>query len=249
MKAIVLAAGKGKRLNSDKHGMPKAMREAAGKPMLFYVLEKLSFCDEIIIVVGYEKQQITDALGEGYTYVEQEKMLGTGHAAMVAEKALADYKGPVLIAFGDMPLFRMSTYEKMFNLHKQQGADCTNLTLVCEEGEIPHYGRVIRDGRGQLVEIREHKDCNEEERKIRELNVGVMVCNSPDMFKYLKQLDNENSQGEYYLTALPGIMLKNGLKVITHTIYDMEEALGANTPEELERIEKVLKKRSSEQHD
>lgn len=246
MKAIILAAGKGRRLDSDKHGIPKAMRKVAGKPMLNYVTEKLSFCDEIIIVVGYKKMQIIDTLGDAYTYVEQKKMLGTGHATAVTEGVLADYKGPVLIAFGDMPLFRISTYKDMFNIHKKQDADCTNLTVVCEDDEIPHYGRIIRDANGQFVQVKEHKDCDEEERKIRELNVGVMVCNSPDMFEYLKYIDNENTQGEYYITALPGIMLKKGLKVTTHTISDMEEALGVNTQKDLDRVEKVLLKRRTE---
>lgn len=249
MKAIVLAAGKGKRLDSDKHGIPKAMRKVAGKPMLFYVLDKLTFCDEIVIVVGYEKGQIINALDSEYTFVDQKKMLGTGHAAAVAEEAIGDYEGPVLVALGDMPLFRESTYRGMFKLHEAEKADCTNLTCVCKKGKIPHYGRIIRDKKGEFKGIKEHRDCSEEEKKIRELNVGVMVCNSPDMFTYLKKLDNRNSQGEYYLTELPEIMMQEGLKVITHTIYDMEEALGANTPEELEAVEKALLKRRMEQDD
>ncbi|MBN2558072.1 MAG: NTP transferase domain-containing protein [Clostridia bacterium] len=244
MKAIVLGAGKGKRLDSESHGMPKVMRNALGKPLLFYVIENLDFCDEIIIVVGYKKDVVINGAGPGYTYVDQLEMKGTGHAAAVTEDALSGYRGPVLITFGDMPLFMKSTYRQMFEMHRNEKADCTNLTCVYgTDEELPHYGRIIRDKNGMFLAVREHRDCSEEERKIRETNVGVMVCNVPDMYRYLNMLDCNNSQGEYYLTELPGIMRRSGLKVVMNTIHDTEQAIGANTPEELERIENVLKKR------
>lgn len=244
MKAIVLGAGKGKRLLSEKHEMPKVMRTAAGRPLLFYVLDNLSFCDEIIIVVGYKKEKVMEAAGSSYTYVDQQEMKGTGHAVAVTEEILKNYKGPVMLAFGDMPLFRESTYKKMFEIHNKTGADCTNLTCEYSEDEdLPHYGRIIRDEKGAFVAVREHKDCTDSEKLIRETNVGVMVCNSPDMYEYLKMLDCNNAQSEYYLTELPGIMGRNGKKVVIHRITDTEEAMGANTPEDLDKIIEVLKTR------
>ncbi len=246
MKAIILGAGKGKRLLSEKYDLPKVMRLADGKPILFYVLESVGFCEEVIIVVGYKKEKVISAAGTDYTYVDQIEMKGTGHAVSVTKKALTGYKGPVLLAFGDMPLFRKSTYEAMFELHARENADCTNLTCVFPENEeIPHYGRIIRDENGGFIEVLEHRDCNEEQKKIRETNVGVMVCNVPKMYEYLSMLDCNNSQGEYYLTDLPRIMKQNGKKVIMKTIYDTSEVVGANTPEELEMIEKILKERKS----
>jgi len=247
MKAIVLAAGKGKRLLSEKHDMPKVMRMAGGKPLLFYVLESLYFCDEVVLVVGYRKDKVMEAAGGGYTYVDQVEMKGTGHAAAVTEKVLEGYKGPVLIAFGDMPLFRKSTYREMFRIHEEQNADCTNLTCTYpEDQELPHYGRIIRDESGEFVEVREHRDCSDEQKKIRETNVGVMVCNVPDMYRYLAKLDCRNAQGEYYLTELPGKMKMDGLKVVMNTITDTTEVIGANTPDDLETIEKVLRERNIE---
>lgn len=246
MKAIILGAGKGKRLLSEKHELPKVMRLADGKPILFHVLESVNFCEEIIIVVGYKKEKVMSAAGPGYTYVDQVEMKGTGHAVAVTKEALKGYEGPVLLAFGDMPLFRKSTYKEIFNLHERENADCTNLTCVYPENEeIPHYGRIIRDKNGDFLEVREHRDCNEEQKKIRETNVGVMVCNAPDMYEYLSMLDCNNSQGEYYLTDLPRIIRQNGKKVIMKTIYDTSEVVGANTPEELELIEKILKERKT----
>ncbi|MFO7610944.1 MAG: NTP transferase domain-containing protein [Clostridia bacterium] len=250
MKAIVLGAGKGKRLDSENHGIPKVMRTALGKPLLYYVLENLVFCDEILIVVGYKKDVVINGAGSGYTYVDQQEMKGTGHAAAVTEKALSGYNGPVLITFGDMPLFMESTYRQMFEIHRNEKADCTNLTCVYgPDEELPHYGRIIRDENGRFLAVREHRDCSGEEKSIRETNVGVMVCNAPDMYRYLNMLDCSNSQGEYYLTELPAIMRRNGRKVVMNTIHDTEQAIGANTPEELERIENVLKKRSGVKND
>ena len=250
MKAIVLGAGKGKRLLSEKHDMPKVMRVAGDRPLLFYVLDSLDFCEEIIVVVGYKKEKIIGSAGPSYTYVDQKEMKGTGHAAAVTKNAMGDYRGPVLVAFGDMPLFRASTYKKMFEIHKATGADCTNLTCTYPINEnLPHYGRIIRDENGEFKAVREHSDCSDSEKLIRETNVGVMVCNAPEMYDYLDMLDSNNSQGEYYLTELPALMKKNGKKVVIHSILDTDEAMGANTPEDLDNIIKVLEKRRTEIND
>ncbi len=250
MKAIVLGAGKGKRLLSEKHDIPKVMRLADGKPLLFYVLESLDFCDEIIIVVGYKKEKVIEAAGPVYKYVDQKEMKGTGHAVAVTESSLSGYKGPVLIAFGDMPMFRASTYKKMFDLHAKTGADCTNLTCTYPENEmLPHYGRIIRDGNRDFLAVREHRDCSDEEKLIRETNVGIMVCNAPDMYEYLAMLSCDNAQGEYYLTELPKVMMENGKKVVIHSIDDTNEAMGVNTPEDLSSIIRVLRRRSIEGND
>lgn len=250
MKAVVLGAGKGKRLLSEKHDMPKVMRLAADRPLLFYVLDGLSFCEEIIIVVGYKKEKVMRAAGPSYTYVDQKEMKGTGHAVAVTKIALENYNGPVLLTFGDMPLFKSSTYQKLFNIHKETGADCTNLTCTYPDDEnLPHYGRILRDKNGEFVAVREHRDCTEEEKLIRETNVGVMVCNSTDMFEYLEMLDCNNSQGEYYLTELPAKIKESGKKVVIHSISDTDEAMGANTPEDLDSIIKVLEKRRAQSND
>lgn len=250
MKAIVLGAGKGKRMLSEKQNIPKVMRLADGKPLLLHVIESLDFCEEVIIVVGYKKETVIAAAGPGYKYVDQVEIKGTGHAVAATKTALEGYKGPVLITFGDMPMFRASTYRKMMEVHIESGADCTNLTCTYPmEEALPHYGRIIRDENGLFIEVKEHKDCSEQEKLIRETNVGVMVCNAPDMYEYLEKLDCDNAQGEYYLTELPGVMAEKGKKVVIYSITDTDEAMGANTPEDLENIIRVLKKRSAEKND
>ena len=207
-------------------------------------------CEEIIIVVTYINQKVMEAAGPGYTYVDQKEENGTGHAVAVTKDALGGYTGPVLLAFGDSPLFRTSTYKKMFEIHKKTDADCTNLTCTYPADEyLPHYGRILRDDAGEFLAVREHRDCTDEEKLIRETNVGVMVCNAPDMYDYLSMLDCNNAQGEYYLTELPAILKEKGKKVVIHSITDTDEAMGANTPEDLENIAKVLEKRRAEKND
>lgn len=250
MKAIVLGAGKGKRLLSENFDIPKVMRLAAGRPLISYVLESLGFCDEVVVIVGYKKEKVIEAMGPSHTYVDQVEIKGTGHAAAVARDALSGYEGPVLIAFGDMPLFRESTYRTMFDVHEETGADCTNLTCTYPDDEyLPHYGRIIRDENNGFVAVREHRDCTDEEKLIRETNVGVMVCNAPEIFDYLDMLGNDNAQGEYYLTEIPALLKKKGKKVVIHSISDTDEAMGANTPEDLENIIRVFEKRRAENDD
>lgn len=179
MKAIVLGAGKGKRLQSERYDIPKVMRLAGGKPLISYVIDSLGFCNEIIVVVGFRKEKVMEALGPAYTYVDQVEMKGTGHAVAVTKNVLEDYKGPVLLAFGDMPLFKPETYMRMFEVHLQMKADCTNLTCTYPDGEsLPHYGRIIRDKNGEFEEVREHRDCSDDEKLIRETNVGAWFAMS-----------------------------------------------------------------------
>ncbi|MCK5811791.1 MAG: NTP transferase domain-containing protein [Clostridiales bacterium] len=244
MKTIILAGGKGKRLMSENHEMPKAMREVNNRPMIDYVIENTSFSDEIILVVGYKKEAIIEHTQKKYTYVYQKEQLGTGHATLCAYPALNDYKGPVLLTFGDMPLFTKATYQKMFETHGKEKADCTILTATVDgDNPLPKYGRIIRDSQGDVIKVVEDKDCNNEEELIRELNVGVMVCDSEKLFTCLKQVGNSNKQNEYYLTEVPEIMKKNNFKVITYQLFKSDEIYGANTIEELLLVEKVLKER------
>lgn len=242
MKAIILAAGKGKRLLSEKFNAPKVLREANGKPLLRYVVENLSFIPEnkdIVIVAGYKKEMVFEAFQEGYTFAVQDEQLGTGHAVNCAHDALKDYDGPVLVCYGDMPLFKKETYENLVKLHREKGNDCTILTGVSNKGLA--YGRIVRDEKGDFVGVVEDKDCTPEQKKINELNVGIYVFESKKMFDCLKELKSNNAQGEYYLTDVPSIMMGKGYKIGTYTTHDDTEILGVNTPEELAMCEGLLK--------
>lgn len=242
MKAVILAAGKGKRLHSEQFSAPKVLREANGKPLLRYVVNNLSFIPDkkdIIIVAGYKKEMVFNAFNEGYTFAVQDEQLGTGHAVNCARETLKDYDGPVLVCYGDMPLFKKETYENLVKVHEEAGNDCTILTGVSDRGLA--YGRIIRDENGSFKGVVEDRDCTPEQKKINELNVGIYVFDSKKLFSCLGELKNSNAQGEYYLTDVPTIMMSKGYKIGTYTTHDDTEILGVNTPEELALCESLLK--------
>ena len=243
MKAIILAAGKGKRLHSEQFSLPKVLRQANGRPLLGYVTESLSFIDkkDTIIVVGYKREQVMEQF-PGYVFAVQDEQLGTGHAVNMAKDILADYNGPVLVCYGDMPLFTPDTYKNALLTHESADADCTIITGITDAKLA--YGRIIRDENGKFVTVVEDKDCTPEQKLIKELNIGIYVFNSVKLFEALGNLRNNNAQGEYYLTDAPELIRKNGGKIETYTINDGKQLLGVNTPEDLELCESILRERA-----
>jgi len=246
LRAIVLGAGKGTRLQSENNDAPKVLRKANGRPLIGYVLDALSFIpqENICIVVGYKKEMVKETIQGNYMYAIQDKQLGTGHAVMMAESYFKEYDGPVLIAYGDMPLYTQKTYQTLIKKHIESGAKCTVLTAVDENP--PAYGRIIRDDKGQLIGIVETKDCTPEQLKIKELNIGVYVFDSKSLFENLSLLKNDNAQKEYYLTDIPKILLEHGEKIHTYTIHNTDEIYGVNTTEDLAFCERVLKERMND---
>ena len=243
IRVIIPAAGKGKRLQKLSGDTPKAMFRVNGQPMLEVVLENTDFVrdSDTYIVVGYGKEQILEYFGDRYHYVEQRQQLGTGHAVMECEEFFRDFDGAVLVTFGDMPLFRRSEMEKMCRLHAESGADCTLMTA--ENPELKLWARVTRDEAGGFLAIVEGKDCTPEQAQIKELFSGVMVFNSRSLFAVLPQVGCENVQKEYYLTQVPELMVRRGMKVETYFTPDGDDLRGINTPEDLEVCEKILQKR------
>ena len=242
MKALILAAGKGKRLQSEKFNLPKVLREVNEKPLIAHVLEHTDFIDkkDTVLVVGYMKEKVIENVGNEYNYSVQNEQMGTGHAVMCAKEQFEDYDGDVLILYGDMPLVKKETYMAVIEKHQTSGADCTLLTAIVDDP--PAYGRIIRDADGKVIKIVEEKDCDEEQKKITELNVGIYVFNSKLLFDGLKELKNNNAQGEYYLTDMPMIFIDKGLKVETYSIDNITEVYGVNTMEDLEFCAKELAK-------
>lgn len=239
MKAIVLAAGKGKRLQSEKFNAPKVLREANGRALLSYVLENISFIpqDDTVIVVGYMRDMVIEKTKGNYNFATQHEQLGTGHAVASAREYFENYDGSVLVLYGDMPMLKRETYEALVKKHEESGADCTFLTAISDS--FLSYGRIVRRD-GNIVDIVEEKDCNEEQLKIRELNVGVYVFDSKTLFENLSKLKNDNAQGEYYLTDVPKLLIADGKKVDSYTIGDTCEIYGVNTVEDLAFCEKNL---------
>ncbi len=243
LRAIIPAAGKGKRLQKISGDLPKAMFRVCGKPMLEIVLENIGFVpeDQVYIVVGYRKDRIIEHFGPDFHYVEQTKQLGTGHAVMECASEFEGFDGNVLITFGDMPLFRREEMEKMCRQHEENGADCTLMTA--ENPELSMWARVQRDENGAFSSIVEGKDCTPEQATIKELFSGVMVFNSRSLFQMLPLVGCANVQGEYYVTEVPELMVKNGMKVETYFNPNGDDLRGINTPEDLEACERILSKR------
>ena len=239
MKAIVLAAGKGKRLQSEKFNAPKVLREAKGRALLSYVLDNISFIpqEDTTIVVGYMREKVIENTKGAYKFATQEEQLGTGHAVASAREHFENYDGSVLVLYGDMPMLKKETYSNMVKQHIDNGADCTILTAVTNSPLA--YGRIIRED-GKIINIVEQKDCTPEQFKIKELNVGVYVFDSKALFENLSKLKNDNAQGEYYLTDVPKLFIGEGKKVEAYTIGDTCEIYGVNTVEDLEFCEKNL---------
>ena len=241
-KAVVLAAGKGTRLQTEGITLPKVMRQAAGQPLLGYVLDALSFLskENIVLVVGYRKEDVEAAYPE-YPSAVQAEQLGTGHAVQCAAPQLAGFDGNVLVCCGDMPLMKKETYESLCRTHEADGNVCTVLSGISEE-ELP-YGRVIRAADGGFARIVEDKDCTAEEKAVRELNAGVYLFRSSELFEALGHLRCDNAQGEYYLTDVPAWLLQHGGKVGVCATCTPEEMLGVNTPAQLEQVERTILQR------
>lgn len=241
LKAVILAAGKGTRLQTDGSTLPKVMRLANGKPLLAHVLAALDFIRpaDIVLVVGYQKESVLAAF-PGYSHAVQTEQLGTGHAVMAAFKTLGDFAGDVLICCGDMPLIKEETYRALAEEHVRAGNDCTILTGTSSEN-LP-YGRVLRDESGAFSGMVEDKDATPAQRKIRELNSGVYVFKASKLREVLSELKSDNAQGEYYLTDAPVLMQKRGGKIGVCCRQLGYEIIGVNTPEQLRQVEALLQK-------
>ena len=243
IKAIIPAAGKGSRLSTVSGDIPKAMVEIGKRPMLEFVLDNVSFIDkkDICIVVGCGKEKIKEHFGDAYSYVEQKQQLGTGHAVMECADEFSGFDGSVLVTFGDMPLFRKEEMEAMCRQHDVCGTDCTLMTA--ENPSLKLWARVVRDESGRFARVVEGKDCTPDEAAIKELFSGVMVFNSKSLFEILPKVGCANVQKEYYITEVPELMVKHGMKVDTYFTCDGDDLRGINTPEDLEICEQILEKR------
>jgi UDP-N-acetylglucosamine diphosphorylase/glucosamine-1-phosphate N-acetyltransferase len=232
--AIILAAGKGVRMKSD---LPKVLHELNGRPMIVYLAEtlrKMNF-DKVVAVVGYKKDLVIETLKDyDFDFAVQAKQLGTGHAVMMAEDSMRDFQGDVFVLAGDVPFLREKTIRNLHQTHLQNGAIATVLTS--EPPDPSGYGRVIRDSNGLIKKIVEHKDCSPEELGIAEINTGTFVFDNRELFEGLKHIDNRNAQGEYYLTDLMEVFLKQGKKTAAYKTDDYREALGINSREQLREL-------------
>lgn len=242
--ALVLAAGQGKRIKSD---LPKVLHKVCGKEMLKHVIDSIrnSGIDDINVIIGKGAELVKERTSDdNVSYSLQAEQLGTGHAVKCAQEFLKGKKGVVAIFTGDTPLIKQSTVEKLVGDHIKNNNAATILTAEVEDPT--GYGRIVRKN-DQVLKIVEHKDCNEEELKITEMNSGIYCFDIELLLNALDKLNNNNEQGEYYLTDVIEI-LKSENKIIGAVITDYEETIGVNSRVQLAQAEEILKNRINLKH-
>jgi UDP-N-acetylglucosamine diphosphorylase/glucosamine-1-phosphate N-acetyltransferase len=243
--AIILAAGEGKRMKSST---PKILHKVCGREMVNIVIDviKKAEINDINVIVGRGADAVKAATKErDVTYSLQDKQLGTGHAVMCTREFLGGKKGTVAIFTGDAPLIAEETVKKLLIFHKEGSYKATILTSIVDSPS--GYGRVIREKSEEVLKIVEHKDCTEDELKVNEINAGMYCFDIESLLKSLDKLDNNNAQGEYYLTDVIGILKNNGEKVGALPI-PFEETMGVNSRVQLAEAEKVMRKRINLRH-
>lgn len=236
--AIILAAGKGTRMKSER---AKVTFPIADKPMVQRVVDTaLSMqCNRICVVVGYLKATVISCLEEDerIEFVEQTEQLGTGHAVSITESMFKDRDQDILILCGDVPLLTPQTVNRIYQEHLNSKASCTVLTAFLDDPG--KYGRMLRDDEGKLCGIIEYKDASDDQRKIKEWNTGIYCFKAGDMFDALRNTSNNNQQSEFYLTDTVEILYKAGKTVSSVVLEDLMEVSGVNSQEQLAELEDI----------
>jgi len=239
--ALLLAAGQGTRMKS---ALAKVLHPIAGRPMLHYPLAAAEALHprRLIVVVGCDAEQVGAAVEGRAELVLQSQQRGTGHAVLQTARTLEGFRGDVLILYGDTPLLRAETLERMLRHKAETGAD---LVLLSAKVEVP--GIVVRDAAGRVARIVEATDASPAELATPERNTGVYLLGAELLWKMLAQVGDQNRQGEVYLTSIVEIAVREGLAVEALLIPDGEEAIGVNQRAELARAAKVVRGRKLNQ--
>jgi bifunctional UDP-N-acetylglucosamine pyrophosphorylase / glucosamine-1-phosphate N-acetyltransferase len=237
LSVVILAAGQGKRMKS---ALPKMLQPLAGRPMLAHVIDTARSLEpaNIHVVYGHGGDRVRDALkDQPVSWVLQAEQLGTGHAVMQALPHLQDDQ-LVLILYGDVPLVRRQTLVDFTQLASPRAMALLTVMLEDPTG----YGRVLRDSRGQVRRIVEDKDASKAQRKVRECNSGIMAIPGKPLRKWLGRLENHNSQGEYYLTDVIGLAVKDKVAIKPFIAPSAEEVLGVNDKVQLAEVEAIRRR-------
>ncbi len=237
---VVLAAGHGKRMQSD---IPKCLTPLHGKPLVRHLLDHIEaskVASRVAIVVGHKREEVMAELGDSYEYAIQEEQRGTGHAVMSAKNTLEGKADIVLVLYGDMPYLKPETIRNIIETHTEKNATLTMATVTVPDFEewragFFDFSRVIRDEAGNIKRTVEKKDQTEEEHKICEVNPAYMCFDAQWLWKNITELKDENAQNEYYLTDLIGKACEQEVTIASVSI-DPKEAMGVNTKEQLELI-------------
>ena len=240
---VLLAAGKGTRMKSAQ---PKVLHPACGLPLIEHVLRAADTLDPGVtaIILGHEAEMVRARLSgrPGLSLVVQEPQLGTGHALLQAEAALAGHRGTVLVLSGDVPLLKADTLQRLARTHVERAAAATVLTATV--ADPAGYGRIVREN-GQISGIVEHRDATPAQREIREINSSIYAFDLEPLFEALRTVGSENAQGEFYLPDFVRIYRGRGLGVETVMLDDPTEILGVNSRRDLSVVSAHLRDRKN----
>ena len=242
--AVVMAAGDGKRMKSEHS---KVVHQVAGKPIIQWVSDALcqAGCEEQVYIVGDKQEEIRDVLGESVAYVFQEQRLGTGHAVMQAAPFLEGRDGFVIVLPGDSPMVSAETIHKAVSAMESGDYAAVVITAVAEDPR--DMGRVVRDGSGNVLAIVEDRDCNEEQKKIKEINSSMYIFKTSLLLSALGRLSAQNAQKEYYLTDTIGILISDGCTVGS-VVCAFEDTMGVNDRLQLMQASKIMNRRILRRH-
>lgn len=247
--SIILAAGEGTRMKSN---VPKVLHRICGRPMLEYVIRtsKDAGIQKNYVIIGHGGEKVRDAFSDSDIVFKNQPIgheypYGTGFAVMQAKEHIEDDSN-VVILYGDTPLITSKTIKELIQYHLDNGNYGTVLTAYVEDPT--GYGRILRDEEGNLKSIVEHKDANDEEIKIREINSGIYCFKGKELKYALDRIDNDNVQGEYYITDVISILKKEGYKVGAYLIDDATEIYGVNSRVQLAFCEKIMRNRINSFH-
>ena len=234
LSVVILAAGQGTRMRS---ALPKVLHQLAKKPLVEHVIDVAQQlgADDIHVIYGHGGDVVPSALAHCQVdWIRQDEQLGTGHAVAQAIPHIpAEHQ--VLVLYGDVPLTALDTLRNLIQMAQKSGFGLLTIELDNATG----YGRIVRDETGKVVRIVEHKDATEAERMINEVNTGILTTSRAHLAKWLEQLDNSNSQGEYYLTDIIAMAVEDGIHISTTSPADEHEVLGVNNKRQLAELERA----------
>jgi bifunctional UDP-N-acetylglucosamine pyrophosphorylase/glucosamine-1-phosphate N-acetyltransferase len=243
---IILAAGLGTRMKSRK---AKVLHQAGGKALVEHVVDaalQLTAPGHIYVVVGHQASQVQELLSpRGVSFVLQQEQKGTGHAVISCAGAMRTREGCVLILYGDVPLLRVQTLERLRDLHRDRQVAAAAITTFVDDPT--GYGRIVRNAAGEVVAVVEQKAASEEQLRIREINAGIYCFTAPLLWKHLNEIQPNNPAHEYYLTDMVEILNAAGEKVLPLVVDDSSELLGINNRLELAQADRILRNRKVHQ--